>query len=284
MLYCLTKANFNMRKYLLFFSLFLLFSFSENPSKKRISDTLFRYEFYTTDKKPEAKPDKEYFWFKGGAIHNTEYGIGGDLLEGSYLKYYHSNQLAEAGKFKKGLKKGLWKSWFKNGVLQSKVNWSDGQMDGNYYAYDHLGNLTETGKYKRNKKHGRWINYTNKDTLRYDRGILVVKKQKQSKTSKDSLNTNKPEKGFFSFLKKKDKPATDSLKRAAANRAIPSAAPVKKEDKPGFFKRLFTKKDKTEAKPKGNTKSVNQPAKKENTDNFFKRLFTKKNKTQKSNG
>jgi hypothetical protein len=151
-------------------------------------------------------------------------------------------------------------------------------MNGTYHAYDHLGNLTETGKYKRNKKHGRWINYTNKDTLRYDRGILIVKKQKKSKTEKDSLTNANPKKGMFSFLKKKDKDASDSQS------AVPATATVNKEDKPGFFKRLFSKKEKAEAKPQQKTKTVNKPTEKEKKDSFFGRLFSKKDKTQKSNG
>lgn len=93
---------------------FLLGSFTPPNLKKRITDTEFRYEFYTTKKEVSAKQDRLYYWFKGGAIHSSEYGVSGELLDGEFEKFYLNNQLAEKGEFKKGLKEGLWKTWHCN--------------------------------------------------------------------------------------------------------------------------------------------------------------------------
>jgi len=261
-----------MHKCLLFFSVFFLFSFSETSLKKRISDADFRYEFYTTNKAINPERDRQYFWFKGGAIHNSEYGMAGELLHSQFQKFYHSNQLAEAGKYNNGLKEGNWKSWFKNGVLQSNVYWSEGQKDGSYYAYDETGFLIEFGKFKNNKKHGRWINYISKDTLKYREGKVVLKKIKE----KDTIQKNKP--GFFKrIFSKKD---TLQSKQRKADKVKGASG---EETKKGFFKRVFSKKQKNE-----NATIVEQQIspliQKEKKDNFFKRLFSKKEKKPNNNG
>ncbi len=238
-----------MRKYLLCFAIAILFSFSGTSLKKRISDKQFRYEFYTTDKEVSAKSGRYYFWFRGGAIHSSEYGFGGELLHSEFLKFYHSNQLAESGEFRNGLKEGYWKAWFPNGVLCSKTYWSNGQMDGKHYAYDETGFLVEEGKYKDNQKHGRWINYISKDTLKYKKGRVVVPKVKPVK---DTLQQTE-KKGFFKRLfSKKEKavqPADATVKPAKGKNDKKQAKEQKealpeKDKKPGFFKRLFSKKEK----------------------------------------
>jgi antitoxin component YwqK of YwqJK toxin-antitoxin module len=262
-----------MRKYLLFLSVFFLFSFTEVSLKKRISDAEFRYEFYTTNKAVNPEPDRQYFWFKGGAIHNSEYGLAGELLHSQYQKFYHSNQLAEAGKYDSGLKDGIWKTWFKNGTLQSNIYWNDGQKDGSYYAYDESGFLVEQGKFKNNKKHGRWINYISKDTLKYRDGKVILKKIKV----KDTTQNNKPGLLKRMFTKK------DSLKSGEIKTDKIRNTPAQKTKKPGFLKRIFTKKEKIVNQPvaaKQQKQTTVTDTKKK--DNFFKRLFSKKEKKPKN--
>lgn len=263
-----------MRKFFLFLSVFLLFSFSDISLKKRTSDALYRYEFFTTDKVINPTQNRDYFWFKGGTIHNSEYGIGGALLHDEFLKFYHSNQLAEAGKFKNGLKEGYWKSWFKSGVLQSKTYWSEGQLDGSHYVYDHTGKLVETGRYKNNQKHGRWINFTNKDTLKYRRGELIIKK---IKPVKDTLSQKDRKPGMFKRLFSKKAKKDEAITTSITNDQSASANPSIK--KPGFFKRIFSKKQKGAEVKQQSVQPVSKPKK----DNFLKRLFSKKEKP-KTNG
>ena len=80
-----------MKYYLLVFSIVYMFSFSDTSLKKRISDENYRYEFYTTDKKVAPRSDRNYYWFKGGRIHQSEEGVAGELLHDEFLKFYHSN-------------------------------------------------------------------------------------------------------------------------------------------------------------------------------------------------
>ena len=113
---------------LFLFAMFAMLSFADPEPylAKRISDALFRYEFYTTDKKINPKKDKTYYWFKGGAVHSAQSGIAGILLHGKYTKTFHSNKLAEQGEFENGLKKGTWKTWYANGTIETTQYWLDG--------------------------------------------------------------------------------------------------------------------------------------------------------------
>ena len=66
--------------------LFGTFSFNSYDLKKRITDKSFRYEFYTTNENVKVKTNRFYYWFKGGAIHASEYGVSGELLDGEFEK------------------------------------------------------------------------------------------------------------------------------------------------------------------------------------------------------
>lgn len=188
----------------------LLLSFSDPYTIKRISDQNFRYEFYTTDKKINPKKSKTYYWFKGGLIHNSQAGITGDLLDDKFIKMYHSNQLAEQGEFKNGLKVGLWKTWHPNGKIQTIQYWSNGLKSGDYYCYDENGVMTVKGKFNHDIQIGKWIDYTKQDTLVYRKGIVVVKKTKVSKVEKFKLN----QEVIIADRKKKTEEASEKLQNA----------------------------------------------------------------------
>jgi antitoxin component YwqK of YwqJK toxin-antitoxin module len=139
--------------------------------------------------------------------------MAGELLQDKFVKMYHSNQLAEQGTFKKGLKIGLWKTWFTNGMVETTQKWSDGLQSGFFFRYNESGLLIEKGNFKCGRKHGFWIDFVRKDTLVYKNGILFVKKIKIPKTKKlETTSEKKPEReGFFKrfFRKKQTKEKTN---------------------------------------------------------------------------
>lgn len=234
----------------LFFALVLalfLQSFGDPYFRKRITDKQFKYEFYTTDKKVRAKSNVVYYWFKGGAIHTSEEGIAGELLNEEFDKYYLNNQLAEKGVFRNGKKVGLWKTWHPNGMLATEQEWAGGQKNGNFIAYNENGDCIEKGMYRANKKQGTWTNLVTKTTLKYKNDVVVVKKPKKQKAvkeepkeAKEKQNTNDTESKKDSKKESKSK-ETKSKKDATTQPKKPTDS--KKKD--GFFKRLFSKKDKT---------------------------------------
>lgn len=162
--------------FLFFLSLFFL-SLTPYPLKKKITDTEFRYEFYTVVKTPKAKPGRYYYWFKAGAIHTTQSGAAGEVLDGGFEKFFLSNQLAEKGSFTSGLKTGMWQSWHSNGTLATVTQWEKGLQSGKYYEYNEMGTMIKTGQYRFGKKHGRWIHFITGDTLYFKKDVRLPKKK-----------------------------------------------------------------------------------------------------------
>lgn len=227
------------------FIFFLLTAFSDPYTIKRISDANFRYEFYTTQNDNNIKDNRFYFWFKGGAVHSTQGGSSGELLHGLYKKYFHSNQLAESGKFKKGLKVKLWKTWHENGNIETIQRWSDGLQTGTYYRYDENSVLVEKGNYKFGKKNGKWIDLIQKDTLIYKNGKIYTPKPKLTKEEKKVLKEEKKKQKELkkAAAKEKEKIKTNDKQKATKDKTPKNEKTVKKEN---FFKRLFGKKTKND--------------------------------------
>ena len=163
--------------------LFFLCSFTTSTLKK-VSDENYRYEFYTTAKQVKAKTHKTYFWFKGGKIHMAKAGVAGTLLQGDFKKYYHSNQLAEQGTFKLGVKHGVWKTWYESGVLKSLEHYTQGVKTGKALYYTTTASIQEKGNYHKDFKNGKWINYTTQDTLFYKKGEVKLPKPKKETLKK----------------------------------------------------------------------------------------------------
>lgn len=223
---------------------------------RRISDANFRYEFYTSDKKVTAKKEKTYFWFKGGAVHQAESGVGGLLLHGKFTKTFHSNQLAEQGEFDNGLKKGTWKTWYPNGKLETTQYWLDGIRKGTYVRYSQAGEILESGRYRNDKRHGQWIDHAKNDTVAYKKGVVFVKKPKLTKEEKAKLKeenaklkeekkkTQEIEKLAKKEEKERKSKERENKKLLKEQQKLQQKLPSEKAEKPGFFKRIFAKKEK----------------------------------------
>lgn len=253
---------------------FLLVSFSDPYTIKRISDVNFRYEFYTTETKVNPKESKTYYWFKGGLIHYSQAGITGQLLNDKFIKMYHSNQLAEQGEFKKGLKVGLWKTWHPNGKIQTIQYWDNGLKSGNYYCYDDKGDIIIKGNYRRNVMNGKWIDYIKKDTLKYSRGVVVVKKMGLSKVEKYKLN----QEIIIANRKKKTEQESEKLQNSntLATYKVKAKEDEKnyKENKKVFNQKVATDKKALKEKKKA-AKKTEKERKAAQGDSKAKALFKK---------
>lgn len=217
----------------IFITFCLIFvSFQDPYSIKRISDKNFRYEFFTITKKINPKRNKTYFWFKGGLIHQAEFGIAGEVLNGSFKKYFHSNQLAEQGEFNKGLKIGLWKSWHENGKIETTQTWRSGQKNGDFFKYNNSGEIIEKGKFSKNLKHGLWIDLVKKDTVIYKNGNIFIKKKKLTKEEKEKIKLEKK-------LTKEKKEKRKSERKSKTQKT--NSEKNKTTKKPSWFSKLFKK-------------------------------------------
>lgn len=189
-----------------------LFSFKDSPKKNRysISDIDYKYTFYLTDKKvTKLKQNKKYHWYRSQKIHETVGDYDGDLLNGVFVKSFRSNQLAEKGVFKNGLKIGVWKKWFENGNLRTVAYWNNGLRRGRFIEYNDQGSLKIKGDYSNGKKNDMWIDLSISDTLYYKNGILLAEKPR-SITTKTKI--------LFEKIFKKDSLKSKNKKKSKLKR------------------------------------------------------------------
>ncbi|WP_431244376.1 toxin-antitoxin system YwqK family antitoxin [Flavobacterium sp. P21] len=271
--------TYTIPRYIIFFFAFALVSFSDPYMIKRISDKDFRYEFYTTDKKVNPKINKTYSWFKGGLIHEAQGGIGGDLLNDKFVKMYHSNQLAEQGEFKNGLRVGLWKTWHQNGVLATTLSYSKGLKSGKYFRYDKDGNLVENGKFSSGLKTGKWTNAESKEIITYRKGEVVKKKQTFTKSEKYKIKQD-AQKLENAEKNQKELDAISDAEKLAGYKAKAKEEKTLEEEKAKRDRETKKVAQKTarENKKLLREQAKNEPKKDSKITTFFKNIFKKKDK------
>jgi hypothetical protein len=275
--------TYTIPRYILIFFAFVLVSFGDPYTIKRISDKDFRYEFYTTDKKVKPKTAKTYYWFKGGLIHEAQGGIAGDLLDDKFTKMYHSNQLAEQGQFKEGLRVGLWKTWHPNGVLSTTLSYSKGLRSGKYFRYDENGNLIENGKFCSDLKTGKWTNVESKEITTYKKGVIVKKKETFTKSEKYRIKQENIKLENSKDNQKELEATSDAAKLAALKaKTKEEKALAKEKAKKDSEAEAAAKKAQKAAKKEARKQAKNQPKKDYKVETFFKNLFKKKDKAPKN--
>jgi hypothetical protein len=265
---------------------FALLSFGDPYTIKRISDKDFRYEFYTSNKKVAPKKNKTYYWFKGGLIHEAQGGIAGDVLHDKFIKMYHSNQLAEQGEFKNGLRVGEWKTWHQNGVLASTTEYSNGLRCGKHSSYNENGNLVENGKFRSDLKTGKWTNTESKEITTYKKGIIVKQKETFTKSEKYRIKHENAKLENAQEAQKELEATSDAVKLAnyktktKEEKAI-ATAKAKKEKEAKIAKDKAERASEKEARKKAKEQAKNEPKKDSKVETFFKNIFKKKNKASK---
>ncbi|MDC3388576.1 hypothetical protein OAX11_03590 [Flavobacteriaceae bacterium] len=208
-------------RFLLYFAVLLFFSCkiaTNQTHKKKTQTTIHKEEFSVFLKKINPSLKKTYFWYLSNEVHQSKGDYGGELLHGNYTKYYVTNQLAEKGYFSKGLKQGEWVTWFVNGHIETISSWNNGVLSGNQEYYDDTGEIVLKGKYNNGLKTGVWIDYTDKNKVRYKKGVVILQKRDTvfKNNQKDTIKNNSS--------KKKEKDSIKNIKESS------------------FLNRLFSKK------------------------------------------
>ena len=90
-------------------------------------DKLIVAEIEPVSSSPSPSTHLFYYWYDANAIHTSQGGYSGKLLNGSYTEYYTNKNLKIQGNFKKGLKDGVWKSWNEEGAIVSVTKWRKGR-------------------------------------------------------------------------------------------------------------------------------------------------------------
>lgn len=119
-----------------------------------------------------------YYYHYKDAIHQSQGGYTGSLLDGTWESQYPNNLLYSQGMFEKGLKSGIWHYWYPNGRLQREEHWKEGRLHGSFIEFNTNGQPTEMGRYRHGLLHGTVVTLDNGITVektRYHKGKIAKK-------------------------------------------------------------------------------------------------------------
>jgi len=187
---------------IIIFTLIFNFSFSQDYSELRhIQNDSFRIDFYVSidQKYIRHKDTVLYAWYKSKKVMFTQGQSSGNILNGSYKKYYSSGQLAELGNYKYGLRIGKWKAWNEKGFLISISNYKKGQLHGKCFHYKN-GSLAHVDKYRNGQLK---IVKEKKDTNQSFFNKLFKKEKEESAPA--VKEEKKPKRKWFTKKEKKEK-------------------------------------------------------------------------------
>lgn len=158
-----------------------------------------------------------YYWYLNNAVHFSEGGYSGKLLNGEYKSYYKNMNLRSSGNFRYGLMHDEWKTWYSNGFLKSSEQWKNGIKHGTCAYFSVNGEIRTIEKYQRGILEGKRKVYSNDSLIEiryFKNGKEVLKTKKHTSVSKDSLRKTKTNKSDKNLNKEnKDKKRLSVRKR-----------------------------------------------------------------------
>jgi antitoxin component YwqK of YwqJK toxin-antitoxin module len=141
------------------------------------SDKTIQADIAPVSSSPEAETDKLYYWYSSNAIHTTQGGYSGKLLNGRYTEYYLNKNLKEQGTFFRGLKDGVWTNWGENGVIIQTYTWKKGIKAGDFRVFDSKGKAIQSGSYRNNLLDGKVKTFDDSGKIGitdYKSGVVVI--------------------------------------------------------------------------------------------------------------
>ena len=103
---------------------------------------------------------------EGYLISEEEYSK--NLKNGTSIKYYPDEKVAERMNFINDIRNGEWTQYYQNGVLSLKTNYLNGKINGRFEAWFENGNKELTGEYINNIREGHWLIYKEDGTIKYE--------------------------------------------------------------------------------------------------------------------
>ncbi len=117
------------------------------------------------------------FNFNRGAMHGKQYLYYPPNKETQQVK------LMEEYNCQNGLKNGIWKQYFKIGVVKSEGTYKMGKKEGIFTYYFLNGSIDSKGLFRNNLKHGPWLLYDgenkNMKKINYNNGEVIEKNNKE---------------------------------------------------------------------------------------------------------
>lgn len=143
-------------------------------------DTIIKSSYTDIQRKYDAIPSLNYYWYYDNKIHFNQGGYSGKLLNGNYQVFDGTNKLIEKGQFKNGLKFNSWTQWFANGKIKRIQIYKEGNQEGQAKVFNEQGKLLVIENYKNGKLNGK-ITYFTGDTFntkRFADGNEIIIKKK----------------------------------------------------------------------------------------------------------
>jgi antitoxin component YwqK of YwqJK toxin-antitoxin module len=158
------------------------------------------WHFYFLDKTVEitgsynakGQKDGEWLWFyssgdtlmienweagelNGRFVEYDEAGIPvstGEFVEGSEegVWQYRNGGFKEEGSYFDGMRQGLWRAWYPDGVPASEIEYEQGVPNGKYIDFWENGNTKNSGRYITGARNGMWYKYD-------ENGVLIFTTQ-----------------------------------------------------------------------------------------------------------
>ncbi len=200
--------------------------------------------------KAYIKPEKQqprfirkevvYHYYRNGELYHTQGGFAGYLLDGEVDVFDREQRLVEQGQYIGGIKTGLWKEWYPNGMLKRISRWRYGLRNGKQENYNEAGEKTSIAYFRKGKLHKKQYSIDDGRIFKWTK----FRKGKHIKTkilTPEEKNSEKEKKKRL-FKKKKNKADKKSKPREKSKPA------KKKESKSSKKKKKDKKKNKDKKK------------------------------------
>ncbi len=214
--------------------------YSLNHSLKQDNEQL-QFKVLDTDDRGVwvHRKNRFYFWYKSQKVMSTQGGSSGQLLHGNFESFYDNKQMSKKGKFHKGLKTGEWLYWRMDGTLIRTERWKNGRLAELRTTYDVDGSFKNRIEYKRNT-----TRFENPDSivieqLNSHKKTIYLKDADGNVKRKESFKNNE----LHGWVKNYENA------KVVSKTKYKNGTEIKGSDgeKSGFLKKLFKRKDKSEA-------------------------------------
>lgn len=124
--------------------------------------------FYLSD---QIKPysGKCVMYYKNTEIVKQEMRFNDGKLDGTLISYYKNGNINRKGEYTNGLYNGKWEQWDESGKKLYEVHYKNDTLCGNFMIWHPTGVLKQKGVYAENSKYGLWTEY--------DEAGMIIKKK-----------------------------------------------------------------------------------------------------------
>jgi antitoxin component YwqK of YwqJK toxin-antitoxin module len=100
-------------------------------------------------------------------IVKTQFTFRDGLLNGEAITWYKNGQIRRKGNYSKGLISGRWTFFDERGNKIIEANYKNDSLNGSYTVLFSNGKVKEKGEFYRNKQAGKWVYYNEKGDILY---------------------------------------------------------------------------------------------------------------------